>query len=353
MFSQSLKLTLLSFVATSVWAGVVRRQQSNPSPGASGSMETGWQNMPEVTDATAYPDFAVGSNTMPVYQTTDQVDSSIERAVIVFPGKARDCWYYWNSMNNALYRAAAQDGVDRSKVSIMAPCFFSQEDLAAGAAKDTQLTWGRTTWVSGHYNEGPSSVSDVSSYDVVDSLVSYYMDSSAFPNLKTLVIAGHSAGAQMTQRYALMRSSDGDADRLHYWVANPGSLLWLTEDRPAPNADCAGFDDYKYGLSAKIPGYGLGDFNSMKREGLVSRYNGRQVHYAWGTADDGPGDTRCQAVTQGASHLERGKNFVSVLESLNSGSVPSSQSVDWIEGVSHDNDGMMNAAASLVKLFQL
>jgi hypothetical protein len=66
-------------------------------------------------------------------------------------------------------------------------------------------------------------------------------------------------------------------------IGNPGSLLWLTTDRPHPDETCAGVDSYKYGLTDKIIGYALGDASRLGRDELVQRYFGRKVHYAWGT----------------------------------------------------------------------
>jgi len=87
-----------------------------------------------------------------------------------------------------------------------------------------------------------------------------------------------------------------------------------------------------------LPAYALDDAKTLGREGLVERYFSRNIHYAWGLADNGPGDTRCQAVTQGATHLERGKNFVAMIDQL--GGLPSTSTVDYVAGVSHQVDRM-------------
>ena len=86
----------------------------------------------------------------------------------------------------------------------------------------------------------------------------------------------------MSQRYGVMRKVTDHDSNIRFWVANPGSILWLSEDRPAPNADCEGVDDFKYGLSNKIPAYSTADYNNLGREGIVARYFGRNVDYAWG-----------------------------------------------------------------------
>jgi hypothetical protein len=65
-------------------------------------------------------------------------------------------------------------------------------------------------------------------------------------------------------------------------AGNPGSLLWLVEDRPVPDETCDGVDEYKYGLAGSFPGYCLGDVNDIGRDGVVDRYLTRNIHYGFG-----------------------------------------------------------------------
>ncbi|KAG7441816.1 uncharacterized protein BT62DRAFT_955421 [Guyanagaster necrorhizus] len=348
---------LLSFifhlVALASASVLHRRQQVNQNPTVGGDPDHGWKAFPQVNDATAYPSWVVNDGAqLPVYQTSGLNNSEVTRAVIVLPARPRDCWYYWNVVNNALYNATFHDSsIRREDISIMAPCFFTQADMDAGATGDDVLLWGMTTWIDGKANILPSSVINFSSFDVLDALVSYYMDTQAFPNLNTVVVGGHSAGGQMTQRYATLRKSTENDDRLHFWIANPGSLCWLTAERPMPNSSCIDPDKYKYGLESNFPAYATSDTNRLGRDGIVSRYIGRNLHYAWGTADNGPGDISCEALAQGRTHLERGRNFVAMLEKL-TGGIPALSTVDWIEGVSHSNEGMMNSEEGIDKLFR-
>ncbi|KIK64609.1 hypothetical protein GYMLUDRAFT_220590 [Collybiopsis luxurians FD-317 M1] len=282
----------------------------------------------------------------PLYQTTGLDQTEVTRAVIILPGKPRDCWYYWNAMNNALNKANYENSsISRSQISIMAPCFWTEADVKAGAARDDVLIWGATTWISGHKNVGPDGISDYSSFKALDSLIAYYMNRTAYPNLNTVVLAGHSAGAQMVQRYAGLRRTAAHDDRLHFWIANPGSLMWLSTDRPSPNTSCTGFDDYKYGLESDFPAYA----GKLDRKSITTSYNRRIINYAWGTADNGNGDTRCQAETQGSTHYTRGQNFVNMIN--NTFGWPANATVDWIQGVSHDNVGMMESDEGINKLF--
>jgi len=68
------------------------------------------------------------------------------------------------------------------------------------------------------------------------------------PNLQQIVVAGHSAGAQVAQRWAAI-STLATQTPLSTWVANPDSLLWLSTDRPLDTSTCATYDYWKEGLS--------------------------------------------------------------------------------------------------------
>ncbi|KIY70665.1 hypothetical protein CYLTODRAFT_419621 [Cylindrobasidium torrendii FP15055 ss-10] len=334
------------------------RAQYNEDPTVAGDPDNGWQEIPQVTDATIVTNWVVDEKqnaSIPVYITANQDPANVQRAVIALAGKTRDCWYYFNAVNNALYNAAEQnpDTVSRDTQSIMSPCFFSEVDVTAGAVSQGQTVWSKSGWIDGEYNKAPDSVSKLSSFAALDSLIDSYMDKNTFPNLKVVVIAGHSAGAQMAQRYLALRNTKDNDDRLHYWIGNPGSFLWLTKHRPKANSTCEDVDEYKYGLGGSFPGYATALAKSSGRDGIVDQYMGRYAHYAFGLNDDGPGDTRCQAVTQGATHLERGSYFEALLKSLNGGELPSKTTFDYITNVSHDNIAMMNSGPGIDKLFKL
>ncbi|THU77568.1 hypothetical protein K435DRAFT_88044 [Dendrothele bispora CBS 962.96] len=315
------------------------------NPAVGGDDENGWTELPPVPGADLISDWPISGtdSTFVVYRSAGLDASAITRAVIVPGAKARDHWSYWITMKNILsYAAEADPSIDPNTISIMSPCFMAQVDQQAGAANSTNLYWSKTGWFSGTYNEGPNAKDQISSFDILDNLAAHYLDKSTYPNLEEIVFAGHSAAAQMFQRYAALRSPIDNDAQIHYIVANPGSFMWLASDRPAPNSSCDDVDRYKYGMNGGFPGYGTGTFNRLGRHGLVEQYLARNVHYAHGTADDGPGDTSCQAVTQGSTHLERGQNFVSLLQSLSTG-MPSTQTIDWVEGVSHQNQEMYNS----------
>ncbi|PBK88179.1 hypothetical protein ARMGADRAFT_1120591 [Armillaria gallica] len=147
------------------------------------------------------------------------------------------------------------------------------------------------------------------------------MDRKLHPNLKLerglilvhliIIIGGYSAGGQMAQHYAILRTSTDDDDRLHFWIGN-SSLL-------------SGVDVLKYGLESNFPAYVSKNAHTLGREGIIKRYHSWMLNYAWG-------------LTQGQNHLERGWNFIMMLEDM--GGIPKLTTVDWVPGVSHNSEAV-------------
>ena len=83
----------------------------------------------------------------------------------------------------------------------------------------------------------------LSSFAVADRLLAELSDAKRFPNLRRIVLAGHSAGGQFVNRYVavgrLGESGAGPARRLEYrfLVANPSSYLYLDGRRPVAGGD--------------------------------------------------------------------------------------------------------------------
>jgi hypothetical protein len=166
------------------------------------------------------------------------------------------------------------------------------------------------------------------------------------------VIAGHAAGAQLVQRYAVVgRGPDELARRgvsVRYVVANPSSYLWFGDDRPAPvsRTTCPDFDHWKYGL-AYAPAY------VAEAVGLEQRYIKRDVVYLLGEADNDPEhdqlDRGCAAVAQGPSRYARGMNYVFALEARNPNLVRHRIINIW--NVGHDAARMFGSTCGLAALF--
>jgi hypothetical protein len=172
-----------------------------------------------------------------------------------------------------------------------------------------------------------------------------------------IVLAGHSAGAQIVQRYAAVARGDTALAQagiaLRFVVANPSSYLYFSADRPRPAggfapfdgaADCPGFDRWKYGL-AQAPAY----VASQDPAAIERRYAEREVVYLLGTADNNPNhpllDRSCAGRAQGKSRYERGIAYFDYLQRRD-GAALRHRLVE-VPGIGHNNRGMFTSPAGL------
>lgn len=315
------------------------------------------------------------------YVTTDYNATKAQRAVIMLHGLGRDAWSYFDQTHQALLEATSRTSRKTHKsrlradeVIIMAPVFLNREDAGsfpvdeAGEPTSNALVWDNGTWAQGADSVFPSTLYDtnglpfapsgISSFQALDKVVSFFSDKTIFPNINTIIIAGHSLGAQMVQRYALIGAVPSATVPVHFVVANPGSFAYLSDWRPRTYVDCLEtFNQWKYGLSSYSQSY-LSDFIAQSLntdndiESVIIRYRKRIVAYLLGLADHGKGDTRCEAKAQGLTHLTRGRNFIKHLEQMDGG-FPATHSVDYIANVSHDGPGMFQSKAGLERLFYI
>ena len=138
-----------------------------------------------------------------------------------------------------------------------------------------------------------------------------------------MIITGHSAGGQLTQRYALGSSVEAKFPKIHfrYIVVNPGSYAYLNSKRPAnaspasifatPRLPRCAYNAYKYGLESPNT-YLAATPTSL----LLPRYLSRDVIYFLGEKDTDTSelDDSCEAHIQGINRLMRGLNFKAFLD---------------------------------------
>lgn len=154
--------------------------------------------------------------------------------------------------------------VNEDTVAIMAPYFADGDDkgtgypwtsgLASGCGStSTALVWSGSQWSAGGNSQYPYCKankinSQMSSYTVLDQLIQYFDNATIYPNMKQIVVAGHSLGGQTIQRYAAL-SQLKQRTPTTYWVGNPNSLIWFNTTRPLDTSTCSIYDVYREGYT--------------------------------------------------------------------------------------------------------
>lgn len=251
--------------------------------------------------------------------------------------------------------------VNRDSVAICAPYFPNGDDknvgypwvsgLSPGLGSNTSaLVWSGSNFADGADNSYPHKTQTVSSYNSVDQLIRYFDNKSIYPNLEQIVIAGHSLGAQFTQRYAMIGGSLGTTAKITYYVANPDSFAWLSDTRPLDTSTCPTYDVWRYGLTNyTVECSYQASFVLQGRSAVVARYNSRQIAYARGTLDTGDDSSTCAPLSQGANRAERALNFFKAFPpTCTSGDI--CDTIDYVV-MGHDAAGMFSSPAGQARLF--
>ncbi len=280
----------------------------------------------------------------------------IERIVVIVNGTLRNADVYYASA----LAAARAAGADLARVLIVSPQFLAEPDAKAFPLPRDVPYWTVDSWKEGAPALRPEG--GPSSFAVFDAILRSGLDRTRFPALRTVVVAGHSAGGQIVHRYAVAAHAD-EAVRaagidVRYIVSNPSSYLYLDDRRitadgtlaPFPRATCPGFNRYRYGLENAIEYIGRPDGMALAR-----RFAQREVAYLLGGADTDPKapflDTTCPAEAQGTSRRERGERFYRYMQLLVGPEAARRQSLHIVPGVGHDHKKMFESPCGLRLLF--
>lgn len=284
-----------------------------------------------------------------IYRTysLDTKNEAITGALVMIHGAGRDADNYFRTAVAAAFLAGALDST-----IVISPRFASNSGstgpgAGGGGCRDAlapnEVNWpcGGDSWRSGGVS---TSNKDLTSFDFADEILRKLARKEIFPNLKSIVVAGHSAGGQFANRYEMANQvHDKLGVPVTYVVSNPSSYAYLDDTRPG---------DAAYSVSARAPGYvpattageggnaapGASLFRSMRdgrgcttydqwpyglknRTGYTSKLSddqlkkqlaARPVIYLVGELDIlplGGFDGSCPAMAQGPTRLARGEAF--------------------------------------------
>lgn len=272
--------------------------------------------------------------------------AKIERVLIIIHGRLRNAETYRRSAE----KAAEQAG-QSSNTLVIAPQFLNETDVTRHPVADSVLRWQGNDWMAGGLSTAPFALS---SYAALDQIIARLGDRRQFPDVKDVVIAGHSGGAQVVQRYALLNHEQPELKaagvHVRYVIANPSSYAYFDERRPVAfsHAKCPNFNRWKYGLT-DLPAYAEGQTPAQLEENYVQR----DIVYLLGQQDIDPNhpalDKGCEAEAQGAYRLARGRNYFEYLKRRHPQGL--GQQLVEVPGVGHNGDEMFTSPEGQNVLF--
>jgi hypothetical protein len=233
-------------------------------------------------------------------QRLGELRETIRRAVIVIHGKQRNAKSYFDAVS----RLASEEGHAQDTL-VIGLQFLTQADVTANKLPSSVLYWEKEGWKHGMKSLNGA---HLSSLEVLDRVLKRLIDQN--PNLQQIVIAGHSAGAQFVQKHAAGRRLDTSAwkGQLHYVVTNPGTYMYLSNERPVDTKGCQDtYNDYRYGVENNRLDYFMG----TSPDSLWKKMAEYPVTLMLGDedTDEKEGDQSCPALVQGKNRFERGKQF--------------------------------------------
>lgn len=296
-----------------------------------------------------------GSGMLPVYadHPLNAAAADVKRVLIVVHGTLRNADVYFADGRLAVDEAGAAG----AGTLVAAPQFLTRPDIVAFNLPPDTLAWTQEGWKGGDPALSPA---PLSSFSAMDALLEHFSDRTLYPALTEVVVSGHSAGAQIVQRYAVAGQAEtrlvNAGIKVRYVVANPSTYLYFDQRRPSANGSfepaattyCPRVNSWKYGME-KLPAYvAQQDLGSIE-----ARYAARKVIYLLGMADTNPYthfiDRSCPAMAQGPYRLARGLSYFKYLQGRHPAAL--NQSVVQVPGVGHDGRGMFGSACGQAAIF--
>ncbi|MBL8174382.1 MAG: serine hydrolase [Bryobacterales bacterium] len=247
------------------------------------------------------------------------VHPGVTRALVMVHGAARNGDAYYGV---AMASAAAAGRL--AETALVAPHFRANTGGCKDQVEPAEFAWTCEDWKIG--NEAANAKEKAAnSFDFIDGFVRLLNNPERFPNLKEIVVAGHSAGGQFIQRYAAMTAVESRLP-LRYFVANPSSYMYLNEKRISrqgacdtegnckgrfgpywDRSNCTTYNHYKHGLE-ELTGYAA----TVGAKRIETQFPTRNVTYLVGALDvnqDSDLESTCNAQAQGFNRRERGLIF--------------------------------------------
>jgi pimeloyl-ACP methyl ester carboxylesterase len=307
----------------------------------------------EIADQRLLLDTPDGKGELPIYadHAIEAASPDVTKVLIIIHGTLRNADAYYAAGEELL--AKAGDLADGTMV--VAPQFLIGPDVDAFSLNAQTLAWTQNGWKGGEAARQPA---PISSFAALDALLKHFADRRLYPSLKTIVVMGHSAGAQLVQRYAVAAREIEDLTSagisVRYLVANPSSYLYFDNERPALQdqqaglASCPKATQWRYGL-AGAPPY----VSTQDPKLLENRYAARNVVYLLGQADTNPYthfiDRSCGAMAQGPYRLARGLTYFDYMRKRHPSDL--NQKVVEVPGVGHDDEAMFTSDCGIAVLF--
>ncbi len=248
----------------------------------------------------------------------------------------------------------------QDSIIVVSPQFLTKGQLGKNSEKNL-LYWNVKPFYGSSISTTKSFDGDlrISAYTILEDIIADFCTKKTFPNLKKITILGHSAGGQLTNRFAASNTVEFDKARpqnieIKYIVMNPSSYIYFSPKRSVNFSDsnfaiptddqiakAKGYNNYSYGLNQLYSYHRAKRLTAKKMRQL---YPQRKVVYLLGQKDcvqDGSMSTHPFAMIQGRNRLERGRLYYAHLIDEFGPAIKKNQKFRIVNGAGHSGRKMI------------
>ena len=291
----------------------------------------------------------------------------ITHLIIAIHSLNHDAYMVFNNCKELLAKYNKQ----KDNVIILAPQFLRQKHLGKNSEKNllywkVSPFWGSSISTTKSFDENLG----ISAYHILEDIIADFCDKKIFPNLNRITILGHSAGAQLVNRFAASNTVEFDKARpqkinIKYIIMNPSSYVyfsskrsvnWSTKNFANPSdaqiGDNQGYNNYAYGLNAL---YSYHRRKGLTPEKMRELYPKRKIIYLVGQKDcvpDGSMSKHPSAMIQGRNRLERARIYFAHLVDEFGPEIKENQKLRIVKGVAHYGKGIMLSTPGRVSILR-
>ena len=297
--------------------------------------------------------------TQPYYRNIpiSNTSTDIKYAIISLHGDGRNADEHFNIIGQATVNAGLEDST-----ILLAPVYPFQDDINQYNLGDDVLYWSDTDWNAGDLSRNTQSNPRpfrISSFSTMDSIYHRLVENN--PNLKRIVLTGHSAGSQMVVRYAAGGRAQADLTETGidfvFVPTNTPSFLYYDDNRVLNQnaevfefgpSDCGSASQYKYGLD------NLNQYMENTGEAtIIENHKQAGVTYLIGQYDFGGQTNTCARMVQGSSRLIRTHVYFSYIGFFYGDSIYNNHRMAEIPAAYHEFDEIVFTDCGMNALFNI
>ena len=295
--------------------------------------------------------------TQPYYRNIPLANTSadIKYAIISLHGDGRNADEHFNIIGQATVNAGLEDST-----ILLAPVYPFQDDINQYNLGDDVIYWSDTDWNAGDLSRNTQSNPRpfrISSFSTMDSIYHRLVENN--PNLKRIVLTGHSAGSQMVVRYAAGGRAQAALTETGidfvFVPTNTPSFLYYDDNRVLNQnaevfefgpSDCGSASQYKYGLD------NLNQYMENTGEAtIIENHKQAGVTYLIGQYDFGGQTNTCARMVQGSSRLIRTHVYFSYIGFFYGDSIYNKHRMAEIPEAYHEFDQIVFTDCGMNALF--